>query len=402
VEQHVDALVIGAGPAGSAAAIALASGGARVALIDRHEFPRDKVCGDALIPDALGALDRLALKQTVLSHARVLSKIRVYAPNERFVVVRGECACVPRGTLDDVMRLEAIRRGVLFSPGYRLITALSRNGVVRGAVFEGPDGRRTAIEAGVTLLATGAAAEPLKRFNVCERVRPGAIAARMYVQADEAFAREFDYLCISYDQAICPGYGWIFPGPQRVFNVGVGYYYDARHKLPETNIRILLGRFLSTFPRAVELMNRSRPLTDVKGAPLRTALTGSALSAPGLLVIGEAAGLTYSFSGEGIGKAMESAMIAADVVLNASPGGPFNSARMAQDYSTRIRSAFTHRFKAYKLAQDWLSRPAIANLVAWRASRSRFVKRQLEGIFQETADPRRLFSAAGVIRSLVS
>jgi geranylgeranyl reductase family protein len=401
VEQRVDALIIGAGPAGSAAAIALAKGGASVALVDRHEFPRDKVCGDALIPDALRALDRLALREAVLSHARVLSKIRIYTPNHRFVVVQGECACVPRGVLDDVLRLEAVRLGVSFRPRLRLATALSRNGVVHGAVFDGPGGRRTAVEAGVTLLATGAAAEPLKRFQVCERIAPSATAARMYFQADEAFAREFDYLCLSYDRATRPGYGWIFPGPGGLFNVGVIYYYDAAARSHETNIRVLLERFLSTFPRAMDLTHRSRALTDLRGAPLRTAFTGATLAVPGLLVIGEAAGLTYSFSGEGIGKAMASGLMAADVILKASSDGPFH-ARVARDYTTRMRSAFAQRFKAYKLAQDWLTRPAIGNLLAWRAGRSRFLKQELERIFTETSDPRGLFSAAGMIRTLVS
>ena len=57
-----DALVIGAGPAGAAAAWALARAGCRVALVDREAFPRDKTCGDGLIPDSLGALDTMGLR----------------------------------------------------------------------------------------------------------------------------------------------------------------------------------------------------------------------------------------------------------------------------------------------------------------------------------------------------
>src|SRR2546428_12810362 len=80
-----DVLVLGAGPAGSAAARALALRGIKVALIDRADFPRDKVCGDALIPDALAALDRLSLKTSVLANSLSLSAIRIYAPNETYV-----------------------------------------------------------------------------------------------------------------------------------------------------------------------------------------------------------------------------------------------------------------------------------------------------------------------------
>ena len=401
-DQHVDALIIGAGPAGSAAAVQLARAGANVALVDRYDFPRDKVCGDALIPDALKALEKLSLKESVLARARILSKIRVYAPNERFVVIPGECGCVPRAILDDIIRSEAVKRGAQFYPSLDLKTAVVNDSVISGATFVTPNGRLVTVRADITLLATGAAAEPLKRFNVCQRVAPSATAARVYLKADEGIARNFDYLCISYDQTICPGYGWIFPGPDDVFNVGVGYYYDAKTKPPETNIRILLQRFLTTFPPAIELAERSRQLTMLKGAPMRTALTGATLGVPGLLVIGEAAGLTYSFSGEGIGKAMESGLIAADVILKRPSRGPADLSDIAREYSNRILDSFTPRFKAYKIAQDWLSSPTVANLLAWRASRSHFVKQQLEGMFQETVDPHKLFSVAGVIRSLIS
>ena len=140
-------------------------------------------------------------------------------------------------------------------------------------------------------------------------------------------------------------------------------------------------------------MSRAIDITELKGAPLRTALCGSALARPGLLVVGEAAGLTYSFSGEGIGKALESGIIAAETVLRGDG---------AETYAARIRAAFGPRFRGYKLAQDWLARPRLANFLAQRARKSPFVRRELSGLFQETSDPRRLFSAAGMLRSFVS
>jgi geranylgeranyl reductase family protein len=386
--MRVDALVIGAGPAGSAAAITLAKAGRDVLLVDRCAFPRDKVCGDALIPDALNALDRLGLREAVTRRARVLDGVRIYAPGGQFVDVSGECACIPRVTFDDILRSEAVRAGARFMPGVGV-----RSAIADGDAIAGADLRTAQVRAGVTLLATGAAAEPLKRFGVCHRVTPSATAARIYVRTDDAFARDARHLCISYDAAICPGYGWIFPGPGATFNVGVGYFYDGRTPPPEKNVRKLLQRFLDTFPPAEDVMRRAIVVSGLKGAPLRTALCGSALSRRGLLVLGEAAGLTYSFSGEGIGKALESGIIAAETVLQGEG---------AETYAARIRAAFGPRFRAYKLAQDWLSNPRVANLLARRARKSRFVRRELSGLFQETADPRRLFSAAGMLRSFVS
>ena len=66
--EQWDVAVVGAGPAGATAALHLARRGLRVALVDRHRFPRDKVCGDALIPDAIHALERCGLYDTVRAH----------------------------------------------------------------------------------------------------------------------------------------------------------------------------------------------------------------------------------------------------------------------------------------------------------------------------------------------
>jgi flavin-dependent dehydrogenase len=355
------------------------------------------VCGDALIPDAVRALERLGLKQRVLRRSRVLDGVRVYAPDGQFIDVHGDCACLPRRQFDEMLRAEAVNAGARFLPGVNV-----RNVLVDDDTVVGVDLGTSRVRADVTLLATGAAAEPLKRFGVCHRIAPSATAARVYARTDERFARTFTHLCISYDTAICPGYGWIFPGPGATFNLGVGYYYDAKRPPPEKNVRKLLERFVRTFPPAADVMRHRISVTELRGAPLRTALCGSALSRPGLLVLGEAAGLTYSFSGEGIGKALESGIIAADVVAGCGRRDEGAAKVMADTYSNRIREDCGPRFRAYKMAQDWLSNPTFANLLAHRASKSRFVQRELSGLFLETTDPRRLFSLAGMMRSLVS
>jgi flavin-dependent dehydrogenase len=119
-------------------------------------------------------------------------------------------------------------------------------------------------------------------------------------------------------------------------------------------------------------------------------------------VIGEAAGLTYSFSGEGIGKALESGLLAAEVVLETSMRGVGDAAAIADEYASSLQRSLAAKFRAYRVAQNWLSSPTFANLLAWRASRSRFVRRQLAAMFQETVDPRELFSPLGMLRSLSS
>ena len=401
-QVSTDVLVIGAGPAGAAAALELARRGRDVVLVDRSEFPRDKVCGDALIPDALRALERLGLASRVRAEARQVHAIRVHAPGGAHVSVEVEALCLPRRRLDELLREAAVASGATFLAPCELVEALDDAGSVAGARFvDRRTGEGLAVHATCTVLATGAAARPLEAFSVCERRSPSAVAARIYVRVPRELARSTGHFCISYDRRICPGYGWIFPGPDDVFNIGVAYFADARRPPPTTNLRELLARFLRAFPPAREVMAVSQPLTGLRGAPLRTALAGAALSRPGLLVVGEAGGSTYSFTGEGIGKALESGSIAAEALSARGCATRSSSERAAREYAATVRARFAERFRAYMLAQQWLAHPALHDFLAWRGNAGTYVVEQMRALLLETADPRALFSLRGLLKALV-
>src|SRR5688500_391434 len=98
-----DVLVIGAGPAGAAAAWALARAGRHVALVDRETFPRDKTCGDGLIPDSLGALDAMGVREAIAREAVAPRALHIMAPSGESVRVRGDFLCLPRLRLDALL-----------------------------------------------------------------------------------------------------------------------------------------------------------------------------------------------------------------------------------------------------------------------------------------------------------
>jgi geranylgeranyl reductase family protein len=399
--MRTEVLVIGAGPAGSAAAARLAEGGAHVVLVDQHPFPRDKICGDALIADALRALDRLGLLQQVLDAARRLSGMRIYAPDQSFVDIAGEMAMLPREALDEMLRATAVERGAVFLAPLALEEVVEEAGSVAGGRFrDRTTGESTEIRAELTILATGASSSGLEAAGVCRRSTPSAVAARIYFRVPEATARQWDRLCIVFDAGIFPGYGWIFPGPDEVFNVGVGCFRDTARRPASENIREIWRRFLETFTPVRELVAGAEPLGDLRGAPIRCALVGADLFRPGLLVVGEAAGATYSFSGEGIGKAMETGMLAADLARRWLDGD-IAAGDIGPCYAREVRQRFGPRFDAYRHAQEWLSIPVLCNLLAARARRGRFVKAQLSALLNETGDPGVLFSPLGLAKALV-
>lgn len=400
-DHAAQVLVIGAGPAGCAAAMTLARAGIDTVLVDQSRFPRDKVCGDALIPDALRALDRLGLAREVLSAARPLQRVRIFAPNGSHVELDGQLASLPRLRLDDALRAAAVAAGARFLAPLRLARFMESDGALHGACFKAPGDRtETTIRAELLLLATGAASAPLELAGVCERKEASGIAVRGYFHS-ETLARELDALCISFDRSICPGYGWIFPGPNGVFNVGAGYFFDAPRQPAVGNVRQVFASFVERFPLARRLLAEAAPLGELKGAPLRTALKGARLARPGLLVAGEAAGSTYSFSGEGIGKALETGVLAAEHALDFF-GGKFTATTLVPAYQQSLTETLAPRFAAYETAQQWLSHPAACDFIAARARRGRYAKAQLEGLLAESGEPGELFSWRGLLKALVA
>jgi len=399
-QQHAcEVLIVGAGPAGSAAAMWLARKGHDVLLVDRHAFPRDKICGDALIPDALRTLDRLGLAERVRALARPACGIDVHPPSGAPVRICGDVACLPRRVLDAMLRDAAGLTGARLLAPVTLRELSRRDGRVVGAIGTAADAAAVAIRARFVVLATGANAAALEGAGACLRKAPSGVAVRAYYR-NPALAEGMDALVISFHRALCPGYGWIFPGPDGVLNVGAGVFTDGAHGRAHVNVRRVFDAFASAFPLAARAIATSEPLGGVKGAPLRTALTGAAFAAPGLLVVGEAAGATYSFSGEGIGKAMETALTAAEIVASCL-GGELDHAEVPRAYEAALRARFGARFETYERAQAWLAHPWLCNALAVRARSSSHLRARLEAMLAEREDASGVFSWSGLARALL-
>lgn len=386
-----DVAIIGAGPAGSIAAHQLAARGYRVLMLDRAGFPRDKSCGGGLIADSIECLRRVGAYDKVAASAYRATMGKVYSPSRLELAVPGEYLVLRRDRLDLILARYAVAAGAVFARGTVTDVRTDGDGLVSCLVREYPERPLTAR---VVLIATGARVVLLQRLGMVIRRQPSAIATRCYVRS-EADLKE---LIISYDREIIPGYAWIFPLGCGEYNVGCGVFFNGT-KPPGVNLRTMLDRFASRFPAAVRLFERGEKISRNLSSPLRCSLAGARMQQGPVLAIGETIGATFPFTGEGIGKAMESAEIAATIVHEFLESGDADRLRA---YPAEVERRLGPRYKGYRIAQRWLSRAWLNDFVARRAQKSEFLRTALAGILTEQVDPDVVFSVRGIVRSFWS
>jgi geranylgeranyl reductase family protein len=400
IPQHCDVAVVGAGPAGSAAAWQLARRGLDVVLIDQHAFPRDKVCGDGLIPDAHAALRRMGVLDEVMAQALPVSHVRCTGPRGGHIDVPGRLAVLPRRQLDHLLLRAAERAGARLLMPARFEAPLLAAGRVDGVQLRLGDAQHE-LRAHWVVLATGAPPQGLVAAGLCQRRTPSGVALRGYVRND-ALRGRIDKLEIFWHRRLAGGYGWIFPGPDGVFNIGAGLTGshevergDGGFRMQDVNLRQMFDAFCSVYAPAAELMRGGTLLGELKGAPLRCSLGGARWSRPGLLAAGEAIGSTYAFTGEGIGKALETGLLAADAISRAAGDDAVRGR-----YEDALR-ALQPRFGLYARAAQVNHRPWLIDLVIWRARRSAGILRRMSGVLEETQNPGRLISWRGLTRLML-
>jgi flavin-dependent dehydrogenase len=441
-----DVIVVGAGPAGSACAQMLAHAGLDVVLADQHDFPRDKICGDGLIPDAHAALRKLGVYDEVMAQAHPAQHVACIGPRGGRVEVPGQVAVLPRKVLDHILVRAAQRAGARLHTPVRFEGPLlespagaqglhgahdaegaraERSG--QGGTFangtKGTNGTSGADEIGPAarvvgarlrtdigahelrapwvVLATGAVPQAMLAAELCQRRTPTGIALRGYVK-NEAMVGRIRALEIVWHKRLRQGYGWIFPCPGGVFNIGVGLgdcfglAGTGRLRMQDVNLREVFSAFCEVYEPARELMAGGTPLGELKGAPLRCSLDGAMYSRPGLLATGEAIGSTYDFSGEGIGKAMQTGMLAAQSIVHGRERSQDDAAVRA-GYEAGLQ-ALQPRFELYRKASRVNAHPWLADLVIWRARNSPRILRRMSGVLEETANPGNLISVRGLAK----
>ncbi len=361
-----DVVIVGAGPAGSAAAAALARRGRDVLLLDRARFPRDKPCGDGIPPGTVEILHGLGMGKTIADAGfHAIRGIRLVSPRGREWGVSlhprragGDFFIAPRIAFDDLLRKHAVACGAEFR--HATVRSLIREGDRIAGVNATVDGVDTEIAARIVIGADGATsvvARMLGSSKVAAQDR--AVAIRAYVDGVETIPHTIE---LHWRRNCAPGYGWIFPMGGAAANVGVIVRAD-RYRRRGMSLDALLEDFLhgpDVRPRlSAETIIRDRTTWQLPYAkPGRSARTFH-----GAMLVGDAGRLVDSLTGEGIHHAVASAVFAADVADRALARGDVSHASLCEFDRTCDRELGPLIRRSHAVQKHLATRPRIVEAV---------------------------------------
>jgi geranylgeranyl reductase family protein len=335
--QAYDALVIGAGPAGSSTATYLARAGARVLLVDKARFPRDKPCG--------GGLTGRALKRIPVDPSPVVER-----DVDRFELRLRYGARFARTHDEPLIRMTQRRRLDAFLADHAAAAGADLRDGVHVEAVEIDDSGVTAriggdgVRADVLVGADGANGLVARRIGVGETIVRG-VALEGNVPLETLRVASVERTAVIELAVVPGGYGWVFPKGDHA-NLGVGGWGAEGPRLRE---------HLARLARAHGIEPES--LTEVRGHRLPMRRLGTPAGAGRTLLVGDAAGLVDPLSGDGMYEAFVSARLAADAIVTGDLDG----------YTAALSDALDRHASASWAAKRAFDRHPRAVLAAARA-----------------------------------
>lgn len=347
-KKHCRVLIVGAGPGGTATAVALARAGVDgVTLVDAHDFPRDKTCGSGLSGRAIDVLKDLGIWSRIEPMAYPITGVRIVTPRgyDKDLSAGNDVQAVIclRRHLDHEMLKAGLERGVEFVSQFRAREPILERG--RWVGLRTADHRE--IRADYVVVANGAHSQ----FIFDQRPKR-IIHTIMGWWQGVAFRPNF--IEMVFDGMISPYYGWLFPEAEDRVNIGITYEEDGRYSKARERFAAFLDRHYRERLRGAEQVGR------FQGHPISYTYAIRDLYSPGRVIVGEAGRMTHPATGEGIYHAMQSGAYAADAIADILLRGVQEKAAMRRYHLRCIR-----RFTPSLLAGGAMRRILRTPLMDW-------------------------------------
>jgi geranylgeranyl reductase family protein len=370
---HADAVVIGAGPAGSAAAYFLAEAGHDVILLEKEAFPREKVCGDGLTPRAVKALRALGLVDEAEGAPEGWDRqdgLRMYGgrvvldlPWPALEDFPAHSVTATRALFDHTLARNAVKAGAQLWEETEVTGPVWLSGAeirVAGVTYRREGGATGTVRAPIVVTADGGSSRFAVQLGLHrDKARPMGVAMRAYYASPRSRMRMMEgFLDMrTADGELLPGYGWIFPLDDGTVNVGWGLIDSSAH-FQSTNYRRVLEQWVGGFPQEWGISEETRV-----GRPRSAGLPMGHNRRPhvhrGVLLVGDAGGMVNPFNGEGISYAIEAAAFAAeaaDDALRARSDVPLHG------YARAVRAEWGGYYTLGRIFLDVMGNPTVMRL----------------------------------------
>jgi geranylgeranyl reductase family protein len=392
---HTQALIVGAGPAGCGTSYFLSKAGIPHVILEKETFPRDKVCGDAVSGKSA----------YVLRTANAPWLHEIFKRENEFLPSKGIQFVAPNGKGLDVVYPDNLRPGET-APGFTVPRLR-----LDQFLFEKIDPTYANVQQGVAIKKL----EKIGGKNIVTYTQNGeehTIAADIVVGADgdKGIVRKTYYqhsanqktysvglrayykgvtgehpskfIELHFLPEVLPGYLWIFPLPDGMFNVGIGMLSDqVRRK--KINLREVMLNALKNNPAMRERFAGAELQGKILGWGLPMVTKREPVSGDGYVLTGDAAALIDAFSGEGIGNALYSGMLAAGAIEKAVAAGKNDAAFLKEAYDDVLYRRLGDEIRISATLQRLCNYPWLFNLVVNKAAKSPELRDTISGMFSD-------------------
>jgi menaquinone-9 beta-reductase len=403
VTDEADAIVVGAGPGGSAAAYHMARHGLRVLLLEKAVFPREKVCGDGLTPRATRQLIRMGIDTSEKAGWLQNKGLRVIGGGVRLELDWPELASFPdyglvrtRFDFDDMLARRAAEAGARLRTGVRVIAPVldADDRVIGVRAQQGAGAEPVEYRAPLVVAADGVSGKLPLALGLTKRDdRPIGVAVRRYyrspVRADDDYLESWLELRSAQDRdRLLPGYGWIFGLGDGRANVGLGIL-NSSSAFGRTNYRAMLDDWLGTTPAEWGMRDEANADGPTLGAALPMGFNRVPHYTRGVMLVGDSGGMVNPMNGEGIAYAMESGELAAEVAVQAlaRPEGPGRE-RALGAYPAELKERFGGYYRLGGVFVKLIGNPQIMRIATKHGMPHPTLMRFVLKLLANLTDPR--------------
>lgn len=403
IDNDADVIVVGAGPGGSTTAYHLARHGVRVLLLEKTEFPREKVCGDGLTPRAVKQLVKLGVDTSPEAGWLRNRGLRVIGGGVRLELDWPELASFPnyglvrtRLDFDDLLANRAAEVGAELRTGVN-VTGPVLDGAGRsiGVTAEiGPDKAPATFHAPLVVAADGVSGRLPLALGLNKREdRPIGVAVRRYYHSaakhdDNYLESWLELRSKEHPERLLPGYGWIFGMGDGRVNVGLGAL-NSSAAFGKTNYRRLLVDWLANTPAEWGMTDESNAAGPILGAALPMGFNRVPHYTRGVLLVGDSGGMVNPFNGEGIAYAMESGELAAEIAVQAlaRPAGVARE-RALVGYPAELKARYGGYYRLGNLFVKMIGNPQVMRIATKHGMPHPTLMRFVLKLLANLTDPR--------------